>query len=162
MAHPVRMPALGQSSDELRLVGWLRAEGDDVTEGEPLFEVESDKTTLVVEAAVSGRLLRLMCGPQETVRAGTVVAWLGRPGEEIPEPVPEQRPAAGHPVGPPVVARLDLTGVSPRRPATPAARALARENGIDLGAVLGTGPAGRIESRDVLAALQGRQRPGLN
>jgi pyruvate/2-oxoglutarate dehydrogenase complex dihydrolipoamide acyltransferase (E2) component len=154
------MPALGQSSDELRLVGWLKSEGDDVAEGEPLFEVESDKTTLVVEAAVSGRLLKVMCEPQQVVRAGTVVAWLGRPGDAIPAPALEPSARASDPVTPPAMARLDLTGTGQRRPATPAARALARENGIDLATVLGTGPAGRIESRDVLAALQGRQRPG--
>src|SRR3984885_10157609 len=130
MPTPIRMPALAQTSDELRLTVWLKAEGDQVTEGEPLFEAETDKTELEIEATASGTLLRCLAGPGETVSTGTVVAWIGQPGEDIPQ-----------------------AGSSPRLPATPAARALARERGIDLAQVTGSGPGGRIERRDVLAAL---------
>ena len=74
MATPVRMPALAQTSDELRLTAWLKTEGDQVAEGEPLFEVETDKAELEVEATAAGTLLRCLAGPGEAVSAGTVVA----------------------------------------------------------------------------------------
>jgi len=143
MATPIRMPALTQTSDELRLTAWLKAEGEQVTEGEPLFEAETDKTELEVEATTSGTLLRCLAGPGETVSIGTVVAWIGQPGEDIPQ--------AGPRVSPP--------DSSARRPATPAARTLARERGIDLARLTGSGPDGRIERRDVLAAMDGAGPP---
>jgi len=137
MATPVRMPALAQTSDELRLTAWLKAEGDQVAEGEPLFEAETDKAELEVEATASGTLLRCLTGPGETVSTGTVVGWIGHPGEDIPRAVAE------------------VPGSAPRLPATPAARVLARAHGIDLARVTASGPGGRIERRDVLAALDG-------
>jgi pyruvate dehydrogenase E2 component (dihydrolipoamide acetyltransferase) len=132
------MPALGQTSDELVLVAWLRAAGDQVAEGEPLLEVETDKATLEVEAALSGTLLAVVCEAGRTVTAGTVVGWIGEPGEQIPEE--EEAPA-----------RKVL--------ATPAARTLAREQGVDLAGLTGSGPDGRIERRDVLAATDQAEQP---
>ncbi len=135
MATPVRMPALGQTSDELVLLAWLRTAGEPVSEGEPLLEVETDKATLEVEAAVSGTLLAVVCEAGQTVTAGTVVGWIGEPGEQIPEQqVPAGKALAGKAL------------------ATPAARTLARERGVDLAGLTGSGPEGRIERRDVLAA----------
>jgi pyruvate dehydrogenase E2 component (dihydrolipoamide acetyltransferase) len=141
------MPPLGQTSDELRLLRWRKAEGDTVAEGELLLEIETDKATLDVEASVAGALLRIDCREGETVTAGTVLGWLGEPGEEIVEPAAP-------------VAQVTAAPVLERRPppvshdrvlATPAARMLAKELGIDLAAVTGTGPDGRIERRDVEA-----------
>lgn len=163
MATPIRMPALAQTSDELRLTAWLKTEGERVTEGEPLFEAETDKAELEVEATASGTLLRCLAGPGETVSIGTVVAWIGQPGEDIPQAVPgvpeaaataRRVPATDSPSpGVASPASVSATDSSPRLPATPAARALARERGIDLAQVTGSGPGGRIERRDVLAAL---------
>ena len=163
MATPVRVPALAQTSDELRLTAWLKTEGEQVTEGEPLFEAETDKAELEVEATASGTLLRCLTGPGETVSIGTVVAWIGQPGEDIPQAVPgvpeaaataRRVPATVSPSpGVSSLASVSPTDSSPRLPATPAARALARERGIDLVQVTGSGPGGRIERRDVLAAL---------
>jgi pyruvate dehydrogenase E2 component (dihydrolipoamide acetyltransferase) len=131
------MPALGQTSDELVLLAWLRAAGEQVAEGDPLLEVETDKATLEVEAAVSGTLLAVVCEAGRTVTAGTVVGWIGEPGEQIPE---EEEPL-----------RKAL--------ATPAARTLARERGIDLAGLTGSGPEGRVERRDVLAAGDQAEQP---
>jgi pyruvate dehydrogenase E2 component (dihydrolipoamide acetyltransferase) len=163
MATPVRVPALAQTSDELRLTAWLKTEGEQVTEGEPLFEAETDKAELEVEAAASGTLLRCLAGPGETVSIGTVVAWIGHPGEDIPQAVPgvpeaaataRRAPATVSPSpGVSSLVSVSATDSSSRLPATPAARALARERGIDLAQVTGSGPGGRIERRDVLAAL---------
>ena len=165
MATPVRMPALAQTSDELRLTAWLKTEGEQVTEGEPLFEAETDKAELEVEATASGTLLCCLAGPGETVSIGTVVAWIGHPGEDIPQAVPGVPGAVAGPGRAPGTvspspgvsspASVSATDSSSRLPATPAARALARERGIDLAQVTGSGPGGRIERRDVLAALDG-------
>ena len=136
------MPALGQTSDELVLLAWLKSVGDQVSECEPLLEVETDKATLEVEAAVSGTLLTVVCEPGETVLVGTVVGWIGEPGEQITSEQPAAR----------------------KVPATPAARTLARERGVDLGGLTGSGPEGRIERRDVLAAsgLGGEPEDGVS
>ncbi|MGH3214794.1 MAG: dihydrolipoamide acetyltransferase family protein [Trebonia sp.] len=165
MATPVRVPALAQTSDELRLTAWLKTEGEQVTEGEPLFEAETDKAELEVEATASGTLLRCLAGPGETVSIGTVVAWIGHPGEDIPRAVPGVPGAVAGPgratatVSPsPGVsspAGVSAAVSSSRLPATPAARALARERGIDLAQVTASGPGGRVERRDVLAAMDG-------
>jgi pyruvate dehydrogenase E2 component (dihydrolipoamide acetyltransferase) len=165
MATPIRMPALAQTSDELRLTAWLKTEGEQVTEGEPLFEAETDKAELEVEATASGTLLRRLARPGDTVSTGTVVAWIGHPGEDIPQAVPGGPGAVAGPDRAPATVSLS-PGVSPpasvpatvsssRLPATPAARTLARERGIDLAQVTGSGPGGRIERRDVLAATDG-------
>jgi pyruvate dehydrogenase E2 component (dihydrolipoamide acetyltransferase) len=164
MASPVRMPALAQTSDELRLIAWLKAEGEEVTEGEPLFEAESDKATHEVEATVSGTLLRVLCEPDQEIEVGTVLAWVGEPGEQIPEPeaTASGSHATGSPPGAPdaktknaagpdeATAHRERTG---RVLATPVARTLAREHGVDLAQVRGSGPGGRVERRDVLDAV---------
>jgi dihydrolipoyl dehydrogenase len=84
VAHAVRMPPLGQTSDELQILAWRKAEGDEVAAGEPLFEVETDKATLEVEATASGRLLRILHGAGDLVRERTVIAYIGLPGEAVP------------------------------------------------------------------------------
>jgi pyruvate/2-oxoglutarate dehydrogenase complex dihydrolipoamide acyltransferase (E2) component len=84
MAHPVRMPPLGQTSDELRILTWLKAEGDEVALGEALLEIETDKATHEVEATAAGTLLRILRHDGETVGEGTVIGYLGTPGEEVP------------------------------------------------------------------------------
>jgi pyruvate dehydrogenase E2 component (dihydrolipoamide acetyltransferase) len=130
MPRPVRMPPLGATSNELRIVQWLREVGTVVEQGEPLLEVETDKATLEVEATVSGTLLAVLHGPGETVVVGEVLAFVGSPGEDVP-------------VGEP----------STKRQAVPTARKLAQEHGIDLASVSGSGPGGRIEKQDVLALI---------
>lgn len=125
--RPVRMPALGTTSDELTIVAWRKAVGDAVEPGEPLVEVETDKATLEVEAAAGGTLLSIERPEGEVVRAGDLVAWIGEPGEEIPETVE-------------------------RKEASPAVRKLARELGVDLAGIAGSGPGGRVGREDVLAA----------
>ena len=74
------MPPLGQTSDELQILTWLKREGDTVTAGEPLLEVESDKATLEVEATRTGTLQQIVCAEGETVTAGTVIAYIDEAG----------------------------------------------------------------------------------
>ncbi|HSG13672.1 MAG TPA: dihydrolipoamide acetyltransferase family protein [Gaiellaceae bacterium] len=155
MARPLRMPPLGTTSDELRIVEWLKAEGDEVALGEPLLAVETDKATLEVEAASAGTLLRIVHAAGAVVDTGDVVAYVGEPGEEVPsEPEAEDRPAAapeGSPVRPPRSAQVT---------ASPAVRRLAAERGIDLSQVRGSGPGGRVEKRDLTGVLEGAVAEG--
>lgn len=150
------MPSLGQTSDELRVLSWMKSPGEHVAEGDPLLEVETDKATLDVEAADSGVLLGTLYEPGDSIEAGTVIAWLGEPGEDIPEPEPAaQDPgavqdAANHGSG------LPAAAPPARRPAPPAVRAFARDHDIDIEQLPGTGPVSRA---DVEAAI-GSQRPG--
>jgi pyruvate dehydrogenase E2 component (dihydrolipoamide acetyltransferase) len=153
MATPVRMPPLGQTSDELRLLAWRKEEGEAVAEGEPLVVIETDKATLDVEASVSGTLLRILCREGETVTAGTLLGWLGEPGEELAE---QDEPPGGT-EGAASLGAVPAPGHLPppvshdRLLATPAARLRAKELGVDLSRVNGSGPGGRIERRDVEA-----------
>jgi pyruvate dehydrogenase E2 component (dihydrolipoamide acetyltransferase) len=134
------MPPLGATSNELRIVRWLKDVGATVEQGELLLEVETDKATLDVEAAVSGTLLAVLHGPGATVSAGEVLAFVGSPGENVPA----------------VEAAPQETG---KRQAVPVARKLAHEHGIDLASVQGSGPGGRIEKQDVLALIDAAPAP---
>jgi pyruvate dehydrogenase E2 component (dihydrolipoyllysine-residue acetyltransferase) len=146
----VRMPPLGQTSDEIRIEAWLKQPGEEVTEGETLLEVETDKATLEVEASSSGVLLAIVHEAGTVVTAGEVIGWIGEPGEEIPADSGPPTPAA-----PPRPAEEPLAspGESGRTLAAPVVRALAREHGLDINLVQGTGPGGRVERQDVLAAI---------
>ena len=139
MARPVRMPPLGATTDELRILRWLKPVGSAVAQGEILLEVETDKATLEVEAAVSGTLLAVLHGPGDEVAVGETLGFIGEPGEDVPAaeaPVPARK-----------------------RQAVPVARKLAQEHGIDLGSVDGSGPGGRIEKQDVLALIESAPPP---
>jgi pyruvate dehydrogenase E2 component (dihydrolipoamide acetyltransferase) len=147
------MPPLGQTSDDLRLLAWRKEEGEVVAEGEPLVVIETDKATLDVEASASGTLLRILRREGETVAAGTLLGWLGEPGEELVE---EDEPSGGNEGA----ASLGAAPAPGHRPppvshdrvlATPAARLRAKELGVDLSRVTGSGPGGLIERRDVEA-----------
>jgi pyruvate dehydrogenase E2 component (dihydrolipoamide acetyltransferase) len=118
----------------------LKKPGDEVVEGEALLEVETDKATLEVEASSSGVLLAIVHDAGAVVTTGEVIGWIGEPGEAIP--VDHDQPAA--PAAAP--------GDAGRALAAPVVRALAREHGLDINLVHGTGPGGRVERADVLAA----------
>ena len=146
----VIMPKLGLMMESGTVGRWLKKEGDAVRAGEPLLEVESDKTTVEVEAAHSGTLLRILRETGAEVPVTEVIAWIGEPGEQVPEggggPPPHPRPADGllaaaaaQPAAEPD-GRVKITGV---------ARRLALEKGVDIGAVRGSGPGGRIVLQDI-------------
>jgi pyruvate dehydrogenase E2 component (dihydrolipoamide acetyltransferase) len=151
MPQEVRMPALGQTSDELRILSWLKREGERVAMGEPLLEVETDKATLTVESAFTGALAKIERHAGDTVEAGTVIAYLLTAGE-----AGASNGAQTSVVGMGDEAHPEETSV--RRHdvsvlASPVARRLAREHGIEIASVRGSGPDGRIERRDVEALI---------
>jgi pyruvate dehydrogenase E2 component (dihydrolipoamide acetyltransferase) len=137
----IAMPRLSDAMESGTIVRWLRAEGDVVAVGDELVEVETDKATMVYEAETAGRLSRL-APAGSSVRLGDPIAWIG----EDAAAAPAAPPAAATPAATPVSA-------SGRRPASPAARGMARRLGVDLALVRGTGPGGRIVSADVAGAM---------
>jgi pyruvate/2-oxoglutarate dehydrogenase complex dihydrolipoamide acyltransferase (E2) component len=161
MAHRIDMPSVGQTTDELVIVEWLKKEGDVVALGESLFSVQTDKAQVEVESIAAGTLLKVVRDAGETVRAGSAVAYIGTPGEVVPEGGDEKDLAVAanaHPAtevpSPSPGARTESerrvpTNLPGKVSALPAARRLANELGIDLNAVAGTGQDDVITVRDV-------------
>ncbi len=99
MAHPVRMPKPGQMTEECTITRWYKAEGDPVRRGDVLFEIETDKATMDVEAFDEGVLLRRLFGEGETVPVNTICAYIGEPGEAIPAESPPAALPVSQPTG---------------------------------------------------------------
>ena len=157
MATEVIMPQMGFDMKEGTVVRWVKAEGDPVTKGEPLAEIETDKAVVEVEAYASGVLGKVIVAEGTTVPVGQVIGIIGAPGEELPEV--EQvviAPPTGEAASAPVEARAEPTTPTTARPsgervkASPLARREAQARGIDISAVPGTGPNGRVTKDDVV------------
>src|SRR3990172_8572267 len=146
MATNVIMPQLGESVVEGTLSRWLKKEGDPVTEFEPLMEVNTDKVDTEIPAPVSGVVLKLYVQEGTTVKAGTLVAVIGQPGEAVPGNGHAAKPAVAAPAvsAPAPAPRRDLGFISP------IVARLADEHKVDLQRVAGTGQGGRITKKDVL------------
>src|SRR5438132_5087617 len=151
------MPALGMAQDTGKLVRWLKQEGDQVAKGEPLMEVETDKATVEVESPGTGTLSAMTAAEGDDVAVGHPIALILAPGESAPVSMPEAasppRPREGGPQG-----RWGETSSPPapssasRPPASPKARRLAEERGVDISRLAGTGPDGAVVEQDVLQA----------
>jgi len=156
MADEVKLPRLGQGMEAGTITRWLKSEGETVEKGEPLFEVDTDKVTQEVEAEVGGTLLKIALAEGEAP-VGQTVAWIGEPGEEIKEeaapPPAAAKAETPEPSSPPANLVREVTPPPStnggRIKASPLARRIARERGIDLAALRGTGPEGRIIAEDV-------------
>jgi len=83
MAHEIRLPALGQTSDEMEIVSWYKSVGDRVEIAEPLLCVETDKAQVDVESAEEGVLLRILAEPGQVLQTGDLIAVIGEAGEEL-------------------------------------------------------------------------------
>ncbi|MGH7591255.1 MAG: dihydrolipoamide acetyltransferase family protein [Gemmatimonadales bacterium] len=167
MATKVVMEALSPTMEEGRLVEWKKQEGDAVAVGDVLAEVETDKAVMELVARAAGTLLKLAVPAGTTVPVADVVAWIGTPGESVgngtgaapaapPDasknaPVPSATPAAPTPAPAAVPPAAAASG---RVKASPLARKIAADRGVDLGAIAGSGPAGRIVARDLDGAAQ--------
>jgi pyruvate dehydrogenase E2 component (dihydrolipoamide acetyltransferase) len=154
------MPKLGLTMEEGSIERWLRKEGDDVTEGEVILEIMTDKVAAEVEAPTSGVLGPLLFPEGTTVPVGQVITYVVAPGEELPRSEPpstkeevafeKTEASIGKPGTPAVVRRADRRQVK----VSPRARRLADELGIDLSTVVGTGPKERIVEKDVRRAAE--------
>jgi pyruvate dehydrogenase E2 component (dihydrolipoamide acetyltransferase) len=179
MANQVTLPRLGQGMESGTIVKWLKSEGEAVEKGDPLYELDTEKVTQEVEADFSGTLLKIMAGEGEEIEVGKAVAVIGEEGEDVSaesddsaegeaedptevaedeeaeegEPAPkreeerERGRESDEPVPRPEVAEQRQDGG--RVKASPLARRIARERGIDLSGLRGTGPEGRIVAEDV-------------
>jgi pyruvate dehydrogenase E2 component (dihydrolipoamide acetyltransferase) len=156
MASEISMPQMGLTMEAGTVLQWRKRVGDAVRRDEVLLEIETDKTAVEVTSDADGVLLAIVVPEGEEVPVGTVLGWVGQAGEVVPgasagaAPVPRSRVSTS----PPVSANALETPSDPegRVRATPAARARARAAGLNLAAVRGTGPDGRIQARDVEAA----------
>jgi pyruvate dehydrogenase E2 component (dihydrolipoamide acetyltransferase) len=178
----VIMPKMGDAMEEGTLLKWLKSEGDDVSEGDAIAEIETDKVTLELEAEDSGTLAQLIASEGEEVPVGGAIAFIAGEGEEVPELGGEAGASGGaeaeaggdSEAGGGAQATATETeegesedgGAQAEAPsgngaggngqfrASPIVRRLARENDLDLSKIDGSGPAGRIVERDVKAAME--------
>ncbi len=173
MATTVTMPKMGFDMVEGKLLRWLKKVGDPVRAGEPLAEIETEKVNIEFEAPASGVLKAVLIEEGTTVPVGTPIAIIGAPDEpvEVPGAAPAQAPAPTAPPAPAPAAPAPTPVPAPAAPpaaptptpapggrvkASPLARRLAREAGIDLREIPGTGPGGRVVKRDIDRYLQAR------
>jgi pyruvate dehydrogenase E2 component (dihydrolipoamide acetyltransferase) len=157
----IAMPRLSDSMEEGTVLNWLKKVGDEVVVGEELVEIETDKANMGYEADVAGTLLEILVGENETAPVGAVIARIGDRDAVLPSVAPAGPATAGDPPLPPVAKASSATvppTASPagssvsengRVKASPLARRIASELGVDLSSLVGSGPAGRIVKRDV-------------
>ena len=153
---PIVLPKSGFSSEASTVIGWTVAEGDRVEEGQLLCEVETEKTTIEITAPASGLLRKILIHEGEKRPVGVTMGFIGEADEPIPEVedapplTPEATQTSAAP-GPSARPRRAATG---RVRASPAARKLAAEHGIDLAELSGSGPGGAITTGDVESAVE--------
>ena len=173
MSSQVTLPRLGQGMETGTIVRWLKSEGDAVEKGEPLYELDTEKVTQEVEAEASGVLLKILASEGEEIEVGKAIAVIGEAGEAVPEgeaeeptevaedepqeegepsPAREDERERGREAGPEELAEPEQRVESAnggRVKASPLARRIARERGVELSRLRGTGPEGRIVAEDV-------------
>ncbi|TYP56787.1 dihydrolipoamide acetyltransferase family protein [Thermosediminibacter litoriperuensis] len=156
MAEIVRMPKLGLTMTEGTIIKWLKKEGEEVKQGEPLLEIQTDKVNLEEEAPASGILRKILTPEGSVVAVGQEIAIIGGESEPLPE------------IGKQTGAEVEEVEVEPELPApapqpgekvkaSPAAKRVAREYGVDLRLVTPTGPDGRVVEKDVLEYVESRK-----
>jgi len=168
MVAEIRLPPLGQTSDEMSIVEWYKEEGDRIEIAEPLLCVETDKSQVDVESAEEGIILKIIPQPNELLSSGTLLAYVGELGEDIPSehdappnedhaaptPQPAAEPAATTAAESAAAVIADVPEADRRVRAAPIVRKIAAELGVDLSTVTGTGFGGIIERADVQKAAE--------
>jgi pyruvate dehydrogenase E2 component (dihydrolipoamide acetyltransferase) len=158
MAHSIVMPALEMAQETGKLLSWRIKEGEAIAKGEPLLDVETDKAVVEIESPADGILAGVKAHAGDVVPVGQTIAWIVNPGEK--PPVEEASSASGRRMdgkpAPASAAGASAPAVPAATPASsarisPKARRLAREHGVDLSRVRGTGSEGEIQAEDVLA-----------
>jgi pyruvate dehydrogenase E2 component (dihydrolipoamide acetyltransferase) len=160
MAISVVMPALEMAQETGKLISWLKQEGETVTKGEPLLEIETDKAVMEIESPGEGILAAVKVQAGAEVPVGQTIAWIVRPGETPPA---DEAPAqSGRKVSAAVPSSAAVGTPASTQPApadirtSPKARRLATERGVDLFQVRGSGPGGEILASDILAAAESK------
>src|ERR687889_1728062 len=171
----VIMPKMGDAMEEGTLLKWLKSEGEEVSEGDPIAEIETDKVTMELEAEDAGTLAQLIADEGQDVPVGDAIAFIQGEGEEVPErseggaEAQGEAEEGGEEDGGGAQATATETEAPEREEAggqeadgradghfraSPIVRRLAEENDLDLSKIDGSGPAGRIVERDVRAAME--------
>jgi pyruvate/2-oxoglutarate dehydrogenase complex dihydrolipoamide acyltransferase (E2) component len=161
VAYEFKLPDLGEGLTEAEIARWLVAEGDAVEEDQPLVEVQTDKTTVEIPSPRAGSVLKILVGEGEVAPVGAVLVVIGEEGEHLLRAVERADVDAGAAQAEPIVAVVPPEPADAVR-ATPAVRRLAKELGVELVGLAGTGPAGRIQESDVRGAAgtaDGRRVP---
>jgi pyruvate dehydrogenase E2 component (dihydrolipoamide acetyltransferase) len=156
MPVEVIMPALGMSQETGKLLRWMKNEGDAVAKGEPLMEIETDKVTVEIEAPADGILAGISAAEGEDIPVGRAVAFVLAEGEDLPRQVvlvaATPVPSAAEPTSAPTNGAATIDQAPARRVlASPKARRIARERGVRIEDLHGTGPHGAVQAADVLA-----------
>lgn len=171
MAFEFKLPDVGEGIAEGEIVSWLVKEGDAVTEDQPLVEVMTDKATVEITSPRTGTVLTLMGKEGDIVQVGAPLVVFGDAGERAPataatqsKAVPASKAKAETPSKPQPAPSSPTNGTAPTQApvapkgrvlATPATRRLAREKGVDISQIQGTGPHGRVSNEDVLRFAEG-------
>ena len=159
MAVEVRLPQWGEMTGAT-VVRWLKKEGEAVSKGEPLLEIETEKIQTEMEAPAGGTLSRILAAEGATASVGAVLAVIAEPGETVAEPAPSGATlSAAAATTAPATSGPASSVPEPRAQVEPGARRLARERGIHLHTILGTGPHGRITVEDVQRAASAAETP---
>jgi pyruvate dehydrogenase E2 component (dihydrolipoamide acetyltransferase) len=177
VSSQVTLPRLGQGMESGVIVKWLKSEGEEVEKGEPLYELDTEKVTQEVEADSSGVLLKILANEGDEIEVGKAIAVIGEAGEDVsaepddsaegeagdptevtedepseegePAPAQEDERERGREAGPEAPSEPEQRANGGRVKASPLARRIAKERGIDLSGLRGTGPEGRIVAEDV-------------
>jgi pyruvate dehydrogenase E2 component (dihydrolipoamide acetyltransferase) len=156
MAFSVVMPALEMAQETGKLLAWRKKEGDRVSKGEPLLEIETDKAVVEVEAPADGILAGIKASEGSDIPVGQTIAWIVAPGEAPPaaaeSAAPSARAASHAKTEPPHAPVVAAAGSQSSPKISPKARRLAKELGVDLAVVRGSGPGGEILASDIQAA----------
>ena len=146
MATPVIMPKLEMSQEKATVIEWLKQDGQEVQKGEPLLTVETDKVTIDIECPASGILAGISVKTDDEVPVTETIAYILQPGESLPAETSQQ-----HAFIPDI----------PATRATPVAQRMAKDHGLDLSVIAGTGTGGKVTKADVEAAIARSARPDV-
>ncbi len=165
MAFSVVMPALEMAQETGKLLAWRKKEGEPVLKGEPLLEIETDKAVVEVEAPADGILAGIKAAEGAEIPVGQTIAWIVAPGEQPPADAPVQAPQARASSAlkiesSPVVPSAATESSDSRTKISPRARRLAKELGVDLASVRGSGPGGEILATDIQSVSDARATIG--
>jgi len=170
MAYEFKFPDIGEGLTEGEIVKWLVKEGDSIKEGQPLVEVETDKALAEIPSPRTGVVLKILGKEKEVINVGQVIVVIGEKGEAVAAPEPSKPKSVGvvgeleeapqEAAAPPAKLAVEKPAlVSEHALATPAVRALAKELGVDVNKVAGTGPEGRVLEKDVRQAVEAKGKP---
>ncbi|HTC61585.1 MAG TPA: dihydrolipoamide acetyltransferase family protein [Candidatus Saccharimonadales bacterium] len=157
MAHSIVMPALEMAQETGKLIAWRKKEGEAIGKGEPLLDVETDKAVVEIESPADGILVGVKAHAGDVIPVGQTIAWIVSPGEEIPAEIAAasgrrmDTAAASAPAAPANVSAQASSASTTNARISPKARRLAREHGVDLSLVRGTGSEGEIQAEDIMA-----------